>query len=410
MTARPHGTPNHWKWVRLGDHVTKIGSGCTPTGGQAAYLPQGIPLIRSQNVHMNRFSDEGLAFISPEQDAAMDGSRVYAGDVLLNITGASIGRVCVAPERMCPANVNQHVSIIRANGEILPEFLAYFVSTPDFQRFIMEAQAGGTRQALTKTDIEAFQVPLPSVVEQRRIVAILTAQMAAVDKARVAAEARLKVARALPAAYLRAVFNSSQTQTWPRERLDTIATLLPSKSIATAGDTEVRAITTACLSEAGFQPVGVKSARMWGNDAAQSIVRPGEVLVARSNTPELVGRVSMFEGEPEGVVASDLTIRLWVSESLLPRFLTAYLSFLYLTGYWQDNAGGASGSMKKITRTQIAGLALPVPPKDVQQRIAKELDARATQTRSLSTALDAEVAAMDSLRISLMCRAFVVNS
>ncbi len=89
--------PEGWKWIRLGDYVTKIGSGITPRGGHATYLNSGIPLIRSQNVHMNRFEMLGLAYISSEQDNLMKLSRVIKDDVLLNITGASIGRVCVVP-------------------------------------------------------------------------------------------------------------------------------------------------------------------------------------------------------------------------------------------------------------------------------------------------------------------------
>jgi len=95
--------------VRLGDHATKIGSGFTPLGGYATYQSSGLPLIRSQNVDLNHFDTDGLVFISKEQDEEMAGSRVQPGDVLLNITGASIGRVCVVPPDICPANVNQHV-------------------------------------------------------------------------------------------------------------------------------------------------------------------------------------------------------------------------------------------------------------------------------------------------------------
>jgi type I restriction enzyme S subunit len=162
-----------WQWVRLGDHVTKVGSGLTPRGGEAVYQPSGIPLIRSQNVHLNRFETEGLVFISPEQDEEMKKTRVQPGDVLLNITGASIGRVCVVPTVICPANVNQHVCIIRSDGTIDPAFLTLFISSPDFQRFIQDSQSGATRQALTKQAIEDFQVPLPPLPEQKRIAAIL---------------------------------------------------------------------------------------------------------------------------------------------------------------------------------------------------------------------------------------------
>ncbi|NER84164.1 MAG: hypothetical protein F6K42_32430 [Leptolyngbya sp. SIO1D8] len=110
--------------LKLGNHVAKIGSGITPRGGQSVYLDSGVPLIRSQNVHMNRFELEGLAHISDEQDEKMEKTRVFPKDVLLNITGASIGRVCVVPDELCPANVNQHVSIIRGDGSFDSEFLS----------------------------------------------------------------------------------------------------------------------------------------------------------------------------------------------------------------------------------------------------------------------------------------------
>jgi len=198
--------PPGWKWVRLGDCTVKIGSGLTPLGGQATYVSAGIPLIRSQNVHMNRFAYEGLAFITGEQDESMSESRVQPGDVLLNITGASIGRVCVVPDELTPANVNQHVSIIRSNGSLDPWFLSVFLSTPAFQKHILDTQAGATRQALTKSLIGSFQVPLPPLPEQQRIAAILRQQMAAVERARKAAEEELETINALPAALLRRAF------------------------------------------------------------------------------------------------------------------------------------------------------------------------------------------------------------
>jgi type I restriction enzyme S subunit len=398
--------PNSWRWVRLGDHTTKVGSGITPLGGQIAYLPSGVPLVRSQNVHMNRFARAGLVFISAEQDAEMETSRVYPDDVLLNITGASIGRVCVIPPELCPANVNQHVSIIRCDTSIYPSFLSYYMSAPNFQKFIMNTQAGATRQALTKTLIEEFQIPLPSLDEQKRIAATLNEQMTMMERARAATEAQLDAAKALPAAYLRAAFNSPEAQRWPRRRLGEICHLLPSKSIATDGDTEVCAITTACLTELGFQASGVKLARMWFEDAAECRVSPGEILIARSNTLDLVGRVAMFAGEPEDAVASDLTIRILPSNSVYSRFLTAYLSLLYLSGYWKERAGGASGSMKKITRSQIQAEQLPTPSLSEQRRIAEALNEQMGAVESMCKALEAQLDAINKLPAALLRLAF----
>lgn len=177
-------SPEARKWPKklLGEHVEKIGSGLTPRGGQSAYLDSGIPLIRSQNVHLNRFEPLGLVHISNEQDESMKNSRVFKGDVLLNITGASIGRVCCAPVDICPANVNQHVSIIRPKRHLDPEFLALFLSSPDFQQFVMNAQAGATRQALTKAMIENFVVPVPQLTLQREIVRRIFVKLKQVEK------------------------------------------------------------------------------------------------------------------------------------------------------------------------------------------------------------------------------------
>ena len=199
--------PADWRWVRLGDYTTKVGSGITPLGGQSSYLSSGIPLIRSQNIHFNRFVQEGLAYISKEQDAAMGSSRVKRDDVLLNITGASIGRVCVVPARLCPANVNQHVSIVRCKSDIYPEFLSFFISTPQFQDFIFNTQAGATRQALTKALIEDFSIPLPPLAEQKRIAEELNKKMMVLKQLRAELEIQLDEINALPSILLHQAFN-----------------------------------------------------------------------------------------------------------------------------------------------------------------------------------------------------------
>ena len=77
------------------------------------------------------------------------------------------------PGEMCPANVNQHVSIIRPAGDLRSRFLMYWLTSPETQDFIMRTQSGATRQALTKAQIENFEVPLPPKQVQDRIVAYL---------------------------------------------------------------------------------------------------------------------------------------------------------------------------------------------------------------------------------------------
>jgi type I restriction enzyme S subunit len=169
---------SEWDWNRLGDHCLKIGSGSTPTGGKDAYLEHGpFMLIRSQNIYNDGFKPAGLAFIGNEQAKKLDGVSVEVSDVLLNITGDSVARVCLALPQYLPARVNQHVAIIRPNPLVFDSrFVRYFLAS-EYQQDLMLglAAAGATRNALTKSMIEDFKVPCPPLDVQRDIADNLSA-------------------------------------------------------------------------------------------------------------------------------------------------------------------------------------------------------------------------------------------
>ncbi|EKF9117516.1 restriction endonuclease subunit S [Vibrio cholerae] len=151
--------------------ASKIGSGATPKGGQKAYKESGISLIRSLNVYDSEFKPEGLAFIDDDQADKLSNVVVEEGDVLLNITGASIARCCVAPVELLPARVNQHVCIIRPNEELNSTYLNYLLISPKFKAALLFQGAGGaTRQALTKVMVSNLEIPLPPLEMQAELV------------------------------------------------------------------------------------------------------------------------------------------------------------------------------------------------------------------------------------------------
>lgn len=157
----------------LGKLTSKIGSGSTPLGGRAIYLSSGIPFIRSLNVRMRKFQWNGIAFIDTTIHRAMGGTQVKPNDVLLNITGASIGRVACAPPDLIEGNVSQHVAIIRPLEILNPRYLMYWLSQPQVQDFINSEQKGATRQGFTKAQIEKLKIPLLTVEKQLSIVSYL---------------------------------------------------------------------------------------------------------------------------------------------------------------------------------------------------------------------------------------------
>lgn len=160
--------------ARLSDICLKIGSGATPTGGKSAYLMKGISLIRSQNVLDISFAEDGLAYISDEQARKLQNVEILEGDILLNITGDSVARVCIVPNHILPARVNQHVAIIRVDKTKADNNYILYSLIKSKKTLLALASAGSTRNALTKKMIEEFEVFLPSLAEQKRIASILS--------------------------------------------------------------------------------------------------------------------------------------------------------------------------------------------------------------------------------------------
>jgi type I restriction enzyme S subunit len=161
VDATANGLPKGWKLTQLKNLTTKIGSGATPRGGNAVYVDEGVALIRSQNVYDHEFHWNGLARLTDEAAKDLQGVEVKPEDILLNITGDSILRTCMVEPEVLPARVNQHVAIIRSKPGIPPRFLHLFLVQPRMKHFLAGLDAGATRRAITKGQLEAVELLLP---------------------------------------------------------------------------------------------------------------------------------------------------------------------------------------------------------------------------------------------------------
>ena len=169
------GIPADWDYSRLENLTTHVGSGITPTGGERVYVMEGRPFLRSQNVGWGVLDLDDLAFITVETHASFVASEIKEGDVLLNITGASIGRSAVADTTVSRGNVNQHVCEIRPDPKQLDsKFLNSYLLSAAGQRQIDSFQAGGNRQGLNYNQIRSFLVPRPPLSEQCAIAEALS--------------------------------------------------------------------------------------------------------------------------------------------------------------------------------------------------------------------------------------------
>jgi type I restriction enzyme S subunit len=163
--------PEDWDEVELGDYAIKVGSGITPKGGSTVYKETGRPFVRSQNVGWGSLRLTDLAFIDEETHQTFTATEIHSGDVLLNITGASIGRCSVANEELNGGNVNQHVCIIRTNKELDQNYLSYVLLSSIGQKQIDSFQAGGNREGLNFGQIRSFNLPKPNEVGEQKAIA-----------------------------------------------------------------------------------------------------------------------------------------------------------------------------------------------------------------------------------------------
>lgn len=167
--------PQDWECAELGTITSKIGSGITPTGGSRIYRRTGRPFVRSQNVHNGKMNLTDIAYIDEATHNTFEGTEILDGDVLLNITGASIGRSSVADVTVVGGNVNQHVCILRpVTNKVNSLYMCSYILSAKGQKYIDDFQSGGNRQGLNFKQIASIKIPIPPLPEQQAIASAIS--------------------------------------------------------------------------------------------------------------------------------------------------------------------------------------------------------------------------------------------
>ena len=173
----PFEVPDNWVWTDIEHICSKIGSGSTPRGSN--YSSKGIPFFRSQNIYNGGLVYEDIKFISEEVHQTMIGTEVLPNDLLLNITGGSLGRCAIVPENFQRGNVSQHVCIMRPIF-VVSEYFHAFVLSSIFSKSMKITGSG--REGLPKYNLERMFFPLPPLSEQHRIVSEIENWFALIDQ------------------------------------------------------------------------------------------------------------------------------------------------------------------------------------------------------------------------------------
>jgi type I restriction enzyme S subunit len=331
--------------------------------------------LRSQNIRINRIDLKDVAFISDQTDAEMKRSVVQHQDVLLNITGASIGRVAQFDLKGVRANVNQHVCIIRPLLEkVDSRYLTYFLSSPQVQHDINHRhQHGGTRQALTFAQIAEFEIPLPPLSDQKRIADILDKADAIRRKRQEAIDQTGCLMRSL---FVSLFGNPVQNEgNWPLVSVSDGGEVQLGRQRAPkyqTGRFTRPYMRVANVFEDRIDLSDVLSMDFDDTDFTTFRLQHGDILLNEGQSTELVGRPAMWRNEIPDCCFQNTLVRFRPKpEVTQPEYaLQVFLFYLHLGQFARISS--KTSSVAHLGAGRFAAMAFPLPPYTLQQRYAQQ--------------------------------------
>ncbi|PXX68525.1 type I restriction enzyme S subunit [Nocardia tenerifensis] len=380
-----------WGTRRLKLLTTKIGSGKTPSGGAETYQDSGVIFLRSQNIHFDGLRLNDVAYIDEDVHCEMRGTRVMPGDVLLNITGASLGRVTNFPEGLGEANVNQHVCIIRPSEIVDSKFLSYALASHPSQGQILSMQVGGNRDGLNFEQVGRLEIPVPEIESQRRIADFIDAETARIDKlATLRREALALLAEREMA--VRDSLVDGLAQKFGEVPLRRFITRIdqgasPQCESYPRDGTEWAVLKLSSIKRGRFNAEENKRLPSDMKPNSEHEIRQGDLLVTRANTPQLVGDVAVASGDIKGLLLPDLIYRI----TLDSRLSSEYVAQIALSGrirtLIESIARGSSQSMVKLRGEDIREWLIPVADEEQQESFIREAKRCASATDRAANAI-----------------------
>lgn len=369
--------------VRLADVTTRIGSGITPRGGSTVYKSAGRPFIRSQNVGWGDLRLNEMAYIDEVTHSTFSATEIRTGDVLLNITGASIGRSAVATPELDGGNVNQHVCEIRLKpGRMDPRFVNACLLSQSGQGQIDMFQAGGNRQGLNFQQVGSVRIPdLP--IEQQRAIGNVSQDA---DDMIATLERLITKKQAIKQGLMQQLLTGKtrlpgfagpwndvvlgdhvsyiKTVALSRAQLDTVSSIryLHYGDIHTGNSVRLNAATDD-MPRASHLLAG-----------SAGVLRVGDLVFAdASEDPAGVGKSVEIASVPEnGVVPGLHTIAARFNKSVLADGFKAYLQFI--PTFRESLLRLAAGTkVLATTRSYISSISISLPQADEQRAIAQVL-------------------------------------
>ncbi|MBT2532911.1 restriction endonuclease subunit S [Arthrobacter sp. ISL-48] len=298
----------------------------------------------------------------------------------------------------------------RPTDDFDPEFVQYWLMSPTAQRLIDAMKTGISDSGLNLTQDKFLKLPIPapSLDEQRRLVNVLEETLSLVASAEQSLSSALLRTRAWKAASADSMI---WKKGWPQSQIGDLLrqSMRNGRSDRAVRDGEpgTRTLTLTAITKNDFTDQNTKITTT-SEAAARSLwLAPGDILVQRSNTPELVGTSALYTGERNWAIFPDLLIRLRADEQVIDsRFMAAALKTERAHRELRGRAKGLSGSMPKIDQSDLAQTQIPVPPRKEQAAVVAELESIERDAQAMMRGLETQRRRAKMMRASILETAF----
>lgn len=400
---RPWDCPATWQWARLGELTTVVGGG-TPSTTNAKYWDGGdIPWITPADLsgYQGTRICEGARSIT-ELGLRNSGARLLPVGTVLLSSRAPVGYVVIASQ---PVATNQGFKSYLPSDTLTSEYLYWYLKGN--RQLLLELSSGTTFLELSGRNAAQVPIPVPPLAEQRRIVVAIEEHLSRLD----AAVAGLERVKAMLPRYRAAVLKAAVEREGPTRHVP-LGTLLreplrnghSSRRMLGAGG--VRTLTLTAVTEGDFGPANTKLTSASPERVSDLWLEPGDVLIERSNTPDLVGTTRVYMGPRNYAIFPDLLIRARFDGSVDPRFAEIVLQTPRARAYFKGAAQGIAGSMPKISQPTIEKFDFPLLSSSEQTEVIETVECRLTAESTVSHDVESALARASALRQSILARAF----
>lgn len=337
------------------------------------------------------------------------------GDLVVVKSSGSAANIRSGKTAICPAELSGKIACsnfmmrLRVKRELGDPYLLWLIlNSQSAKEFVRKIVGASTYPNIKWENYRRFEFEIPSLEEQRRIAARLREQLSVLTEARAALEAQFKAAAALPAANLRAVFESEEANHWPRQRIDefaeTCSGTTPPRGNREYYNGKVPWVKTGELKDGFISETAEHVSEAAIKDTSLKLLPKKTLLVAMYGQGQTRGRTGLL-----GVPATTNQ----ACFAILPnsKFEPEFLQYWFRSSYerLRRETEGRGGNQPNLNGVLLNRLSVPLPPLETQHAMASRLDAEFSASTALRESIRAKLSELEKLPAALLRTAFNPN-